>query len=1147
MLCEITRPLAFIFAIWLLNGALSAEGAKLRIGIAAPAELASHADALLGELASNEELEFVERTNLDSIVKERRLELGAMAKPGASAPALTGAEALILMETLPDKDGALISTRVLSVALGIVLLHDATRTKTLDLGQWAKHLSKGLQQALPKLRVPREKAVAISLLNLRSTALARDLSMNAAASAFTSVVARRLAAEPQIFVLDRETMTETTWERGLIQIGKPALWSGSYLLDGTLPSDRNDTVVALRLLPPKTTNVPPIEFKLSLSLDAQGTAADLIARSVIAHLQALHALGKDLPTRPWDFAEEANAFFQEALWLHGQELNEAADRLITIAWELGRRTDEVKIARLKILLHAVAGRQQPRVGRFRGRLTGQPIGVYAGISDNEVFPLFRITATNRVMDWLLEYVPPQSLEARVLITDQPTFNNFVLEQGKWMLHVAIQVLKDACYRPDTRTEQFSDELRGLRSRVRQYEPFFGRGRFSEHLLVSEGTFTDDNPSLHTILAESLEECFKTLDDLLAAQDRGFADHWPEDPEQARAFRKTAYQRQRNYSNLRSGWEFHFFNMPNTWLIYDWQNRDEARADALYRAFVRELRSSKDSRRRVDGYWFGMDGCSSIEEARKARDEFIQIVWDQREGLNKLNLLEESILLAFVRPSHYPWGKFRAIEGAAQEEALMRLADWLGDHALLSRKVLVNNTRQLSLPQKTDQAVLDAYDKCLAREPSSFKTPKPKEPAAPPSKPGELLPAPIMPPVVTGRLLSDRMQSCMPTNDPLAPASLLVGTSLYILTSNNSMWSAVCELDANTLASKGCYPIADEMVNGCQSGACKFYMIDGKLHLGVPHQLWQLDFATGKWTMTRLNHEFHPAATEIYNGDIYAHGLRDSRTSNRSKLVSGVFRLASTPREQPTAFASSTRNPAINEWDARTPYPVFAAAPMPDQRILGLFQGRACSFDPSSFASRDIYSLPAASVQTVENAFQNRGEWRLHTRWDMSAGRLHVIAWNTVTGEWRLLVSPPSAVVMIQGNESAPLLGHPVIPLAKEGNKTIQRPDFIAGDYDGKRLILLLNGRGMKPFLAWWPDARGPVHAGKIEVTWNRRWREKEHTVPDNVFADTKLIGEQLSQVTLAPNGVLLFSRYFAGVLKLSHDELNQLPRISSKP
>jgi len=314
----------------------------VQIGVIAVEEQArGPADLLTAGLSTRTNIILVERNELDKAMRERGLVRGQRANLTDLGKQLH-ADGLVLLETAGTSGATKLAVRLVAVNSGVVLDAAVYPLPLPEPARWTEVASARLARLQPKLRVPRDRAVPISILNLHAAVATPDAAETE--RALGTLLFHRLAREPEIFVLERRQLGRAEWEKTLAMDEK-AFWTGGYLLEGLVDREgtsRETITVNAQLFPPA--NGKPVAIDISGPRRNLPEVADQLARRILTGLRS------DSKGSSWDRTAEAERFEQECSWAMRWHMCPEAYSAAEAAWHLGRHTETVATVRLKSLV-----------------------------------------------------------------------------------------------------------------------------------------------------------------------------------------------------------------------------------------------------------------------------------------------------------------------------------------------------------------------------------------------------------------------------------------------------------------------------------------------------------------------------------------------------------------------------------------------------------------------------------------------------------------------------------------------------------------------------------------------------------------------------------------------------------------------------
>jgi hypothetical protein len=353
------KHLLWLFAtISLVVPAAGQSIAPVRLAIIAETSDASPiSDLLTTELSKNPQVTLQERNEISRAYREQGLsaanrdflKLGQVL--GADGVLLVGAKTASNLPgfapTVGGKPKLAVSAQLIAVKPGVLLASE--QFPAIDnLPQWASGYAAHLNPNLPKLSVLEKDAVPVSIVNLR--AAMKSSETEELERQLTALAIQRLSHERQLFVLERRKMELLASETELKGLNNSAFWNGSYLLDGTIDRDgysKDTLTLSARLVPPNG-GTP-------LAIEVRGSRTNL--NEVINRLAEKVRGGLKLASSaaPWNTADEAQKYFEEAKWALKWNLIEAAETASDSAWVLGKQDLDCALVRVRAYLAELAG------------------------------------------------------------------------------------------------------------------------------------------------------------------------------------------------------------------------------------------------------------------------------------------------------------------------------------------------------------------------------------------------------------------------------------------------------------------------------------------------------------------------------------------------------------------------------------------------------------------------------------------------------------------------------------------------------------------------------------------------------------------------------------------------------------------------
>ena len=262
-----------------------------------------------------------------------------------------GADGLLFLKKTP----AGINVRFTAVGLGFILF-DLSITRGQGPEAVAHSLSERVALFVPKLKLPPDKAVPLSLVYLRSD-LASDVS-DEMEHQLTLLLEGRLSEVPEYVVLERRNPDALGFERAVLSPTPSELLQGACQISGSYHpvGISAELIVSLRLFWPKTGLQNTIEIKGSRD-DLPGLVdamADRIA----------HVIGSSSPPAARTSHDEATRYLNEAKWAWNHGTDAETLEALGDAELLGGDGPELYELRVRVLCELVCPTPEFRAGRW---------------------------------------------------------------------------------------------------------------------------------------------------------------------------------------------------------------------------------------------------------------------------------------------------------------------------------------------------------------------------------------------------------------------------------------------------------------------------------------------------------------------------------------------------------------------------------------------------------------------------------------------------------------------------------------------------------------------------------------------------------------------------------------------------------------
>ncbi|MFZ2656547.1 MAG: CsgG/HfaB family protein [Victivallales bacterium] len=310
--------------------------AQTKIAVLTDKGLENYADLLTVELSKQKDLNVIERTEIDRVLKEQEIASANIAESYLKLGKLLKADGLVMIKKYEFRKKEFLISRLVAVNQGVVLSGFSSPLPPEKIENWSMDVSAKFAPYLNKLGVLQDKAVPISILNIRAPIDTPE--MRLLEKEFTLALAFRLIQEKDLFVLERWKMEKLAWEKD-IDLESSPFWTGSYLLDGSIElMDKENVRVKVRLRKKdgeeKTIEATGIKGKLS-------EITEKLTRDL------LKQIGKTQDRIPWDSKKEAEQYLKEAEWACQAGLYDEAVSAVDNASALGLKGKDVIFIKIK--------------------------------------------------------------------------------------------------------------------------------------------------------------------------------------------------------------------------------------------------------------------------------------------------------------------------------------------------------------------------------------------------------------------------------------------------------------------------------------------------------------------------------------------------------------------------------------------------------------------------------------------------------------------------------------------------------------------------------------------------------------------------------------------------------------------------------
>ena len=625
------RRIVWFFVALLLAARSGAQSnAPVRLALIAETDQASAAgDILTVELSKNPNVTLLDRNEIDKVYREQGL--SAVNRDYIKLGQVLGADGVLLLEVNASSSGspsvasAFAGNQKPKVDLGVrlvavrpgVLLASERFAGVDDLPQWASGFAIHLNPLLPKLTVLAQDAVPISIVNLRAAMQSPETREEE--RQLTALTIDRLTRERQLFVLERRKLQLLSAEKDLKGMDDSAFWNGSYLLDGTLDRNgftRDKITIDARLVPPKGGATLPIEVsgsRTNLS-DVVNQLADKICESLkLARTAA-----------PWNAADEARNYLEEAKWALKWNLLTQAQNAADSAWALGKRDLDCAMVRVGSYAGTI-----PEVdpANLRHIDLNQKV-IYVSVADRP-----NPAEIDQALHLLRMY--EEFSQTLPLIEPQQDWPYYVL--GLDALQKATGVLRHFYFHPESQAD-VSEKLADLRAEARAVTAWIGRSSSVRGTYWIEGHLPNSDEIYHDFGERYGGGRAKNFYEVELQCGR----FWQETPEDCVTLYRSLMESPLFVCIHNELWSL---GEDNSRLIA-WNVEDQKRVPAAWQSFVGDLDSSTNdflrmearisefvaaetSRRNANADWskmpgYGHPGSRTMESVYAERDQKMEL-------------------------------------------------------------------------------------------------------------------------------------------------------------------------------------------------------------------------------------------------------------------------------------------------------------------------------------------------------------------------------------------------------------------------------------------------------------------------------------------------------------------------------------------
>ena len=230
--------------------------------------------------------------------------------------------------------------------------------------EWLPLLVAQIMQEIPRLSVSRGDSLSVSVNGVRSSFTdSASLKMERDVK---KLLISRLAAEPRLFVLDRERMRVLAEEKSIDLKGNEQFWESGTIIEGLInPNGVTEREIELVLKVSRHDGSSTSSSVVCKTRDLEG----LINKALESVMSGL--LGEE-SLADWNPRHEAAVFLEEAQWAHQWKLWSRMQEALESAWALGLQSQECGLLRAQSYLEAAFSRRGRADAAYPHRLSSLP-------------------------------------------------------------------------------------------------------------------------------------------------------------------------------------------------------------------------------------------------------------------------------------------------------------------------------------------------------------------------------------------------------------------------------------------------------------------------------------------------------------------------------------------------------------------------------------------------------------------------------------------------------------------------------------------------------------------------------------------------------------------------------------------------------
>lgn len=613
------RPLAVILGLLFATHAHAQNAAPARLAILSENQSQSGAiaaDVLTTQLSSNPQLHLLERDEIARVYREQALSKGN--KDYLQTGKVLGADGLLLVNAVEKvRESTNITVRFVAIKPGVILADEVYGWPGAEAENWSRLVAKRVAPLVPKLTVLPKDAVPISVVGFHSpnkSVEAQDTELQ-----LQLLTIERFTREPQVFALERRKMQALVEEKDLKGDGS-SFWSGAYLFEAAIDQAgySPETITVNASLTPASGGTP-----LQIELSGSRTNLPAIVNDLVS--RAIEMLKVKPTAKPWNAADEAAQYFDEAGWQLKWKSFGPAQEAAESAWAMGKQDVACGVLRVS----SAVGLVSSHLTRFENLEASEPVSFRfkpnPGKNDEGSLPVGTVYETEehggtRTIRYVTVYSAPEreNIEraARMLGVYEelskrfsPSVMTVASVKSGWKnsdwynagvdgVAAASEVLENFHLVPRL-AEKEADGLADLRAHVRAVAEWIENAP-----AVHASYYITNQIANHDALANLFDSAKNIFSCTLTN-----GAFWSENPDATIA----TYRRLMStpvYAYIHQDLWFRELQQPR---LVTWPSNDTAQLSAIWKGFVRELDSSTNLLWRLEAKAFALADAPSEAE------------------------------------------------------------------------------------------------------------------------------------------------------------------------------------------------------------------------------------------------------------------------------------------------------------------------------------------------------------------------------------------------------------------------------------------------------------------------------------------------------------------------------------------------------